>query len=131
MSRKALTPAAAGEIRRLYDEKDEWGEPRYSGAWIADQLGVSESTVWRVIRRQAAYAKVIAAPTQDQMTASMERTLALLESQPPNPETDQSTARLRQELQERKRLIDDPQARRDKLLEGLSEEVKERARGLL
>jgi transcriptional regulator with XRE-family HTH domain len=55
--KKVLTPAAVGEIWRLREELDDWGEPKWSGEQIAEQIGVSESTVWRVLRKKAAYRK--------------------------------------------------------------------------
>lgn len=52
---KALNPAQVAQIFRLREEKDDWGDPKWSGAYIAEQLGVSESTVWRVLTKRAAY----------------------------------------------------------------------------
>jgi hypothetical protein len=52
---KVLTPGQVEQIFRLREELDEWGEPKWSGAYIAEQMGVSESTVWRVLTRRAAY----------------------------------------------------------------------------
>lgn len=54
---KALTPNAVVEIWRLREELDDWGEPKWSGAFIAAQLGVSEATIWRVLKKRAAYAE--------------------------------------------------------------------------
>ena len=53
--KKVLSPAAVSEIWRLREELDDWGGPKWSGEYIASQLGVSESTVWRVLRKRAAY----------------------------------------------------------------------------
>ena len=132
MSKKILTPAAAGEIRRLRDEVDEWGEPCWSGAQIADKLGVSESTVWRVIRKQAAYARVKAAPTPEQIQQSMERTLSMLATAAPEAaETNSSLQKLRDEIAERKRFLEDPEKRKEALLEGLPEEAQARLKGYL
>lgn len=58
MTKRVLTQMQAGEIRRLRAEMNDWGEPRYTGAEIAAAVGVSESTVWRVLNKQAAYAKM-------------------------------------------------------------------------
>lgn len=58
MVKRVLTQMQAGEIRRLRLEKNDWGEPLYTGAEIAAAVGVSESTVWRVLNKQAAYAKM-------------------------------------------------------------------------
>ena len=55
---KVLSPAAVEQVHKWRDEVDEWGEPRYSGAWIAGELGVSESTVWRVLKQRTAYGRV-------------------------------------------------------------------------
>ena len=53
---KALGPEQVEMIWKLRDEKDGWGDPKWSGAYIAEQLGVSESTIWRVLTKRAAYA---------------------------------------------------------------------------
>ncbi len=53
---KVLTPAAVVEIHRMREVLNEWGEPKFSGAHIAEQLGVSEATIWRVLKKRAAYA---------------------------------------------------------------------------
>lgn len=58
MTKRVLTQMQAGEIRRLRLERNDWGEPLYTGAEIAAAVGVSESTVWRVLNKQAAYAKM-------------------------------------------------------------------------
>lgn len=58
MSRRILTQMQAGEIRRMRAELDDWGAPKWTGTEIAVHVGVSESTVWRVLNKQAAYAKM-------------------------------------------------------------------------
>jgi len=58
MPKRVLTQMQAGEIRRLRAELNEWGEPAHSGLQIAAYVGCSESTVWRVLGKQAAYAKM-------------------------------------------------------------------------
>lgn len=58
MTRRVLTQFAAGEIRRLRAEMNDWGEPKWTGLEIATATNVSESTVWRVLGKQAAYAKM-------------------------------------------------------------------------
>ena len=58
MTKRVLTQAQAGEIRRLRSELNDWNEPKWTGAEIALHVGCSESTVWRVIGKQAAYAKM-------------------------------------------------------------------------
>jgi len=55
MGKKAVTVEMAEEIRRLRELKDGWGDPLWSNARIAERLGLSESTVWRVDRGRAAY----------------------------------------------------------------------------
>jgi hypothetical protein len=62
---KALTPQAVVEIHRLREVMDDWGEPKFSGAFIAAQLGVSEATIWRVLKKRAAYADGRKANGQD------------------------------------------------------------------
>jgi hypothetical protein len=52
---KVLNPAQVAQIFKLREELDDWGDPKYSGAYIAEQLGVSEATVWRVLKKRAAY----------------------------------------------------------------------------
>ena len=54
---RVLTPAAVGEVYRMREQLDEWGEPKWSAAHIAGQLGVSEATIWRVLKKRAAYGK--------------------------------------------------------------------------
>jgi hypothetical protein len=54
---KVLTPAAVGEVYRMREQLDEWGEAKWSAAHIATQLGVSEATIWRVLKKRAAYGK--------------------------------------------------------------------------
>lgn len=56
--RRVLTQMQAAEVRRLRAEKNDWDEPRYTGLEIAVAVGVSEATVWRVLSKQAAYAKM-------------------------------------------------------------------------
>jgi IS30 family transposase len=56
VSKKIVTPELAGEISRLREEVDGWGDKKWSCAAIAEKLGLSESTVWRVDTRRAAYA---------------------------------------------------------------------------
>lgn len=58
MVKRVLTQWQAGEIRRLRLEKNEWGDAKWTGMEIAVSLGISESTVWRVLNKQAAYAKM-------------------------------------------------------------------------
>lgn len=58
MTKRVLTQMQAGEIRRMRAELNDWGEPKWTGAEIAHRIGCSESTVWRVLTKQAAYAKM-------------------------------------------------------------------------
>jgi len=58
MVKRVLTQMQAGEIRRMRLELNDWGDPKWTGAEIAAAIGVSESTVWRVLNKQAAYAKM-------------------------------------------------------------------------
>jgi hypothetical protein len=100
MAKKVLTPEAAGHIRRMREQVDGWGDPLHSAQAIALELGVSESTVWRVIKQTAAYsgrAAVVtgraamlqaletvaknAEPTEEAIAASQERFLALLQKE--------------------------------------------------
>jgi hypothetical protein len=41
----------------MREQLDEWGEAKWSAAHIAGQLGVSEATIWRVLKKRAAYGK--------------------------------------------------------------------------
>ena len=79
MTKRVLTQFAAGEIRRLRAELNEWREPRWTGMEIAAAVGVSESTVWRVLGKQAAYAKMGKA---DAGGLSMEAASAALANSP-------------------------------------------------
>lgn len=54
---KALKPEQVEQIHLLRDIVDGWGDPVHSAEWIAQQMEVSESTVWRVLKGRSAYAK--------------------------------------------------------------------------
>jgi len=56
--KRVMTQFTAGEVRRMRAEVNEWGEPKWTGVEIAVALGVSESTIWRVLNKQAAYEKM-------------------------------------------------------------------------
>ena len=73
MGRKVLTPAAAMEIKRLYGLVDGRGRAMYSQMTIASMLGVSETTVFRVINHGGAYGAVPELPTDEEAKASEER----------------------------------------------------------
>lgn len=73
MTRKVLTPAAAMEIKRLYDLQDSFGRRLHSQMEIATMLGVSETTVFRTIHRRGAYMGVRDLPTDDEAAASEAR----------------------------------------------------------
>ena len=73
MSKRALTPAAAMEIKRLRAERNDWGEAKWSAAEIAEKLGVSESTVWRVLKKRAAYSAMRELPSEEEAAASLAR----------------------------------------------------------
>lgn len=55
MSKKLLTPEQVTMIRNMRAEVDGWGDPKWTGEHIADAVGVSPSTVWRVLKERAAY----------------------------------------------------------------------------
>ncbi len=52
---KVLSAGQVEEIHRMREVVDSWGEPVHSGEAIAAALGVSESTIWRVLKGKAAY----------------------------------------------------------------------------
>ena len=62
MTKRVLTQMQCGDIRRLRAEVDDWGQPKWTGLQIAAKVGCSESTVWRVIGKQAAYADMRKVP---------------------------------------------------------------------
>ena len=73
MGRKVLTGAAAMEIKRLYSLLSSTGKPLHSQMEIARIVGVSETTVFRVIHKGGAYAQVRELPTEDEAEASLKR----------------------------------------------------------
>lgn len=75
MGSKVLTPAAAMEAKRLYEMKDSRGKRIYSQLQIAEMLGVSETTVFRVVHRSAAFAGLREMPTDQEAKASLEKFL--------------------------------------------------------
>ena len=56
MTKKTLTPEKVEWIKKLRSELDGWGEPKWTQDYIAEAVGVSSSTVWRVLNEKAAYA---------------------------------------------------------------------------
>ena len=70
MGKKVLTAAAAMEIKRLYALEDVRGNRLHSQMEIADMLGVSETTVFRVVHKRAAYSAVRELPTSDEAKES-------------------------------------------------------------
>jgi hypothetical protein len=81
--KKALNVEQVAMIHTLRRELDCWGEPKWSGEYIAQQIGVSESTVWRVLRKRAAYAPEVG---EKRMLALEMDTLKVLERADPEME---------------------------------------------
>lgn len=92
MSKKILTPAAAMEIKRLYALEDWRGRKVHSQMEIASMLGVSETTVFRVLRARAAYEDVRELPTQEEAAQSIARFAAA------NPDLMPAQARMEAEI---------------------------------
>ena len=76
MTKKVLTPAAAMEIKRLYALEDEKGNKQHSQMDIAAMLGVSETTVFRVVHKRAAYMAIRELPTDEEAKESERRFVA-------------------------------------------------------
>ncbi len=111
MTRRVLTSAAAMEIKRLYELKDSQGKPLYSQMQIAGMLGVSETTVFRVIHKAAAYARVRELPTQDEAAESEARFKAA------HPELFGAVGKMGAEI----KLVKKVEAARDSTLADLTE----------
>lgn len=106
MAKKKMTLASAAEVVRLRGMKDDWGDALYSAEKIADMLGVSESTVWRVIKGVAAYRKLQNTLAPADALASQERVLEMLKMAPTGEgETSNSLEKLQKELAEQTRPI--------------------------
>lgn len=102
MSKKILTPGNVQAILRMRAIQDDWGDPRYTGSDIAIELGVSESTVWRVIKQQAAYAKRVA-PSQGETRVSLDAALEAVKGvEVPEEEIQSSIARLQADIHRQK-----------------------------
>jgi hypothetical protein len=102
MARKILTPQNVQTIMDMRSIVDEWGEPRYTGTELAVHLGVSESTIWRVIKKQAAYQKRIL-PSQAEEQRSLEGALAAVTAVPVpglDAEAQTSLEKLQEKLRE-------------------------------
>ena len=56
MAKKAVSSEMAERIFELRQEVDGWGDPVWGCGELAQQFGVSESTIWRVLAKRAAYA---------------------------------------------------------------------------
>lgn len=117
MGKRILTPSAAAEILRLRAMQDEWGDALHTGFDIAGILGVSEATVWRVIKRQAAYARVKDLPTVAESKASQGKLLEMLAG-----DTSGLAPELQESLEKLKGLITPKTA--VKLPEELAEKMK-------
>lgn len=76
-----LTPAAAQAVVRMRAEVDEWGRHRNSQAMIASALGISESTVQRVLKRKGAYQRVAEMKTDAEAAASLQKFLRMQEEE--------------------------------------------------
>lgn len=80
-----VPPHVQAEILRLYSLTDERHRRIWSQAAIGKQLGLSETTVFRVVNRMGAYQ--VALKTEDEIkqeaAASAARLLKLLEAEPP------------------------------------------------
>ncbi len=92
MSRKILTPSAAMEIKRLYELADSRGRPLHSQMEIASILGVSETTVFRVVKRRGAYGELRELPSQGDVQESMAKFAAA------NPDLMPTQARMEAEI---------------------------------
>ena len=55
MSKKLLSPEQAEMIKKLGAERNGWGEAKWTQTYIAEAVGTSPSTVWRVLNEKAAY----------------------------------------------------------------------------
>lgn len=79
--RLQLTPDAVAEVRRLYEEKDQWGRRVYSFRRLGKIFGVSSTTVSNAVNRLEAYQgeglSVLEQPAtpeeQDKIKASLDR----------------------------------------------------------
>lgn len=65
---KVLTEAAEEAILLLYNERDSRGRRKHSMAQVAKLMGVSETTVGRVVNRLGAY---VAGPTADELAGAV------------------------------------------------------------
>jgi len=73
MTRRILTPAAAMRIKQLYEEEDQWGRKVHTQMAIAKEMGVSETTVYRVIHSGGAYMAMPEPATEEEAEASAGR----------------------------------------------------------
>jgi hypothetical protein len=127
MSKKMLTPGMVREIQRLRAELNEWGEAKFTGADIAQVLGISESTVWRVVRKKAAYARIDLALTPKHIELSnATAALQAMEggSPPMSPAAEESLRRVQA-------LLKADVTAKDSMLESLPLPVREKAKELL
>lgn len=77
MASKVLTSAATMEIKRLRTILDHRGNPKYSQMKIAGMLGVSETTVFRVLNHGGAYGAVPEVKTDAEAEASLAKFKAM------------------------------------------------------
>ena len=79
MGRRVLTPAAAMEIKRLHGIVDQWDRPVYTQIEIAKKLGVSETTVFRVLHKVGPYETLREVPTDTEAAESYAKLVRMLE----------------------------------------------------
>lgn len=72
----AIPRTLAGEIIRLYEEKDTHGRRIRSYAKVAEELGVGETTVYRVVNRLGAYKDIARIRTEDELTLAARESAA-------------------------------------------------------
>ena len=72
---RVLTPEEAMRAKELYEQKDAYGRRKLSQMKIARMLGVSETTIFRIVNRAGGYRDLKELPKEEDVLASQERVM--------------------------------------------------------
>ena len=72
---RVLTPEEAMRVKELYEQKDAYGRRKLSQMKIARMLGVSETTIFRIVNQAGGYRDLKEIPKEEDAQVSLERVM--------------------------------------------------------
>ena len=120
---RLLSPTQVEQVHLMRDVVDDWGDPVHSGAAIAATFGVSEATIWRVLKKRTAYGQGLKKARVDETTARLLDTDGLRLGQAERPDLEAAAEA------SQKRLLATLE-RQEATRELVSQEARERAKML-